>query len=403
MNAIALAQTLPVSTLATYEVRNAPGIMTLGEARSIINDAHQAANPWRQTRKLAHCHVAWGLPGQERALLQWLQKDGTISAGLPMTRTALVDILNSDVLPSRGRAFLEELLALPGSSDNHARSLQAIATMATQKFLRARGDKTRQLLVSNKHGEDVITGCVGSSYNDYPHVQLMDDMIDGLPDGATDWQVLSLRLTDNVLRVRFLADDRHIGVGRDHSIVQAEDGKLIPAIELWNSENGHRAVWLKSLGYRALCANGYASLAEQAVHRWNHVGDAERLRQGIAGAVEDIIIQSRGIADAYDQALDIAVDDAWGWMQDELADFTRAEAAAVQDALHHDTTSRDAQGQPRLLASMLDAVTFAAHDIHDRDDGDLIRVEQMERAAARMLRRGQREARDGMLHAPIAD
>ena len=97
---------------------------------------------------------------------------------------------------------------------------------------------------------------------------------------------------------------------------------------------------------------------------------------------------------AYNQALDVAIDDAFAYLARELKreKLTKEQIKAAQEALNHETTTPGG-----CLASAVDATTLIAqnYDIHTQSE--------IERAAARMMRRGQAEAlrTDGRIRVSI--
>ena len=93
--------------------------------------------------------------------------------------------------------------------------------------------------------------------------------------------------------------------------------------------------------------------------------------------------------DVYNQALYTSVDDMFALLEKEVQPHIGiAKTEAAKKALRDPTTTQGSR-----LASGVDALTLIA-----QSESSLIGAEELERAAARLLRRGLAMARNGRIH-----
>lgn len=218
----------------------------------------------------------------------------------------------------------------------------------------------------------VIRSQHSQGYAVYDNYQFVQELLDNAPELA-EMPVLDFRVTDTGMRLRFSTD------GSEHFELR----KPVPIIEAWNSEAGRRRTVLNAGMWMLICTNGMQSWDSKSEFAWRHFGDTSRISDGVASAISEIQTSASGVVAAYNSALDIAIDDAFGFMERELKreGLTKDQIGKAQKALDHEWTTPGG-----VLASAVDATTLIAQEF------DMFQQNTIERAAARMLRRGRAEA-----------
>jgi hypothetical protein len=218
----------------------------------------------------------------------------------------------------------------------------------------------------------VLLSQQSQGYAIYDNYEFVQDLLDNAPELA-EMAVLDFRVTDTAMRVRFA------GVPQD----QIELNVPIPMLEGWNSPAGRRKTVLNGGMWKLWCTNGCGTWSSQSSFGWRHFGNTDRIRAGVASAISEIRTAASGVVEAYTQALDVSIDDAFAFLERELKreGATGDQISKAQTALNDETTTPGGG-----LASAVDAVTLIAQDF------DLFQQADLERAAARMLNRGRVEA-----------
>ena len=292
------------------------------------------------------------------------------------------------ILPARGLGFLEHL-AIGGSEDRKERDVQ-LATMAWSTF--AMRHTSPVLFRTEKLGDErVIRASLSQGYVTYDHHQYLTDVLDALGPDSNLYRVADYRVDDGALRLRLIGgSEEDLSVWRNKEV-----NKPMPTVQLYNGEYGNSAVYVRSGTFTLWCSNGCGHWGkDRAEWRWNHSGSAQRrIREGVKGAITEARIQSSGIVDAYEKALDTAVDDAWAWFQSETEGvFTGVQQEAVRTAMLNEPTVQSNAG---LLAQVIDATTWVAQDQSFEEQL------RMERMAGVLLQRGLQNAQGGRLTAPL--
>jgi hypothetical protein len=225
----------------------------------------------------------------------------------------------------------------------------------------------------------MIRSCHSQGYGAYSNLQFVQDILDHAGD-FRDLPVVDFRVTDSVMRLRFVGEE-------------ITTDKPVSMYEAWNSEVGRRRVGLRGGMWQFECTNGMGHWNEKTEYNWIHRGDPARIQQGVKNAFENISVTSSGVVEAYTEARDVSIDNAFQWleaqMQDRGASVNRIEAAKV--GMTHETSA------PGLtLASAVDGITLIA-----QNETDLLEQFELERLAASILNRGLNKARSnsGRLYA----
>lgn len=273
--------------------------------------------------------------------------------------------MTANVLPARGGGFLLEQARLGQSGEK-------LSTMSWSMF--ARGDDKprtfRTVLTRDADGSvrRMLRSQHSQGYATYDNLKFVEDMLTFGGDLASA-RVATFNATDTGMMLRFVQTDGEI-----------ELNKPIPMFEALNSEVGCRKTTLRGGMWKLVCTNGMAHWDKSSEWAWRHYGNGERISRGVASAFDELKAASSGVIEAYNRSLDIAIDDAFAWLTQELdkAGASEAQVKRAQAALNDPTTTSGGR-----LASVVDAITLSA-----QDETDLFEQTQMEDWASLLLRRG---------------
>jgi hypothetical protein len=281
------------------------------------------------------------------------------------------------VLPGHFFKGLKQLSKM----DEHGSKL---STMVWAKFARQQSSPPRKLrtvrMKVNGEIERVVRATVSQTYATYSNLEFVQDILDNAGEYA-NLPVLDWRVTDSGMRIRFAGMDNAL-YGLANLDQEALLNEPIPMIEAWNSEVARRKVGLRGGMWKLVCTNGMGHWNSQTEYNWIHRGDAERIRTGVQNAFSNLTTSASGVIKVYKEALDITIDNAFLWLEQELGlvpsvpdRVTKAAQAGLSDV----TTTPGG-----VLASVVDAITLVA-----QDEKDMFVQYEVERAAARLLAKGR--------------
>ena len=274
--------------------------------------------------------------------------------------------LAAKILPSRG---LSTLYALADIDDKSAQ----LATLAWAKFASQKGDSTSRVRFVNvsENGKAVraVRSVHGGDYAPYSNTQFTRDIIRHGKHFAQN-EVLHYAVTDEVMRLRLRGKDMN---------------GLIPVTECWNSEVGQRSIIVRSGLYNPRTDGliGHWS-SRSGEKRWVHRGNANRIAKEVQSAFEKMYKASDAIRDAYEAAMDAAIDDAMTWMEEILE--SRLTQPQIKDAKNNITHGAVTRGSK--VATVVDAITLVAGKTSDPDE-----AYKIEKAAGEALYLGLAESR----------
>ena len=248
-------------------------------------------------------------------------------------------------------------------------------------------------------GEPVrsIRAALSQAYGCYDNHNVLDALL--AADGIDDLHVVSAKVDEDAMRVRFLLDPQHANLF-DGSGKVTRDGlnMPLPMGELWNSETGHSSVRFRSGMWTARCTNMLMnSWSTESDWRWFHRSGqdhAQRITDGLQGAIKSARLGATGTIERYQRAAQVAVQDAaamlrtWGGAVSLTAAVRDNAIAALTDAVAVETPA--ASDGSATLATVIDAVTWAA-----QGSGSLFAQRDVERSASRLMTRGLRVAGSG--------
>jgi hypothetical protein len=272
----------------------------------------------------------------------------------------------SEVLPSRFFSGLKSLSAIDTQGEK-------LATMSWAKFAQAKKEPPVRMVRTvnmNVDGrtERVIRSCHSQGYATYSNYEFVNDLLNSAGEYA-DLPVLHWKVTDGGMRLRFAGD----------SMDRLEIGKPMPMVEAWNSEVGLRRVGLRGGQFVLKCTNGMGHWNDKTEYGWIHRGSSDRIRNGVQHAFENLRVTASSVVEAYNNALNVQIDNAFLWMEQELeGKVSDRVLRAAQAGLSDPTTTPGG-----LLASVVDAITLVA-----QDEIDMYQQYEVEKVASSLLIKG---------------
>lgn len=411
---LVLSQALPPRVLADWRTpRGVLSTRTLEDVRDEIRTRRRLQDPRDLERSHRALHVRFGNGTDRRATAQFLTADGLDDTVYHFTRDGLGQLI-SDALP--GGWNMDTIDALVRASAGHrideftdyhdddgrlvtaeqqlAKARERGSILATASYAEMTMGNNQVRMFRTIRGRDTATGDVlnliravrSTSYGTVDNLELVEAVLRNR--AMRNLPVVEYRETDRHLRLRFLDDPQ----------ARIEPGHKVGIFELWNSETGHKRYGLDSGIFELICTNGMHRYTRDLAFAWYHrSGATDQFEQQIDGAVEEIRFQNSEMAETYDRALTIAVDDITAWVEETLGGRLTQEQVARVNASILEPPVNEA-GTPmvnpnRLLTSVVDAVTLQA-----QAEIDSWRQHQMEMEADYALRRGLDRAVDGRLH-----
>jgi Ca2+-binding EF-hand superfamily protein len=294
------------------------------------------------------------------------------------------------MLPRSGGSFLRDLVALqPNNRLNDQQSAQMsekhcqLAAATFMMFAAANDQmvKIRTVLkdIGGGHTARFIRAVVSDSYADYSNLDLVNEVLDTLGN----YHVYRHDIADSGMYLRLMDLNDHDGVVTTNT--------LIPTLNVWNSETKQRRAGGGSGTVRLTCTNGQGEYEKHGQFNFVHRGSSSAMAANMRQAMESIRTQQSTLMSEYQQAISIAIDDGFAFMNDMLSSINGFSKATVDRVGHamEDPTSNDSN----TLAGVVDGMTLLAQS-PDIDLWDSIALEEH---ATRVMRKGLRQARDGRI------
>lgn len=358
--------------------------MHLESVRDTLRALRDQLDPQDYERAPRTCRVAVKESG--RVVLQPLMPGGQLGEPMPLSRHARSQ-LGSFVLGAHGVTVLDRIraMALDGNPAVGAQVATGAWALAAANY-----DQPLKLRTVRRGNERQIRAVLSQGYQVYDHVDLVEDALESLGSDADNYRVIGHRLDDTMGRIRL--------IGGDAETMEAWEAKAVdkpfPMISLSNSETGQRSVRAEGGTFTLWCSNGCGTWDGTARFRWNHTGrTADRIRTGLSHALDDIRVRLGGMLEAYDEALQTTIADVNGFIDRYFADqLTSGQRELVVATLETEpTVHRSDSGRP-ILAGLVDAVTFVAHEVPL-----LAEQSRLEDLGGAILRRGLDLAENGRI------
>jgi hypothetical protein len=201
--------------------------------------------------------------------------------------------------PLRGNAF-GNLMARLGAPGDFIRKLPAPLQLATVNYL---------MNVSNDNGAatlrlrgDEVAAIVSGRYAPLDPVELVETIRDGLVKHGML----------NEVRVRGVAsglvDNLRLVLPSERKAVKPGDISAL-GIDITSSSFARSAVHVTPVIWRLVCSNGLKRAERGSGFSFRHVGDAQRLRDGVAEAIPSAVVRARGVMDQWAAAVNFMVED----------------------------------------------------------------------------------------------
>jgi len=177
--------------------------------------------------------------------------------------------------------------------------------------LRLRGDDIAAV-VSGRYApmdQEELLGCVRDAL--VKHDALGQVRVKSYATGMTD-----------VLRLVFPSDAAAVKVGDVTAL----------GIDVSTSSFGKSAIHVSSLLWRLACTNGMRTPSSMGRFSFRHVGDVQRLRDGISEAIPAALVHANGVMDRWKAAVGVMVNDVQDFVAG-LRDVTVAEREVLQHEL----------------------------------------------------------------------
>jgi len=304
----------------------------------------------------------------------FMSQDGTPGPMWKLDRRALRSLC-SFYLPNRGLGFMDALAKLEKGDKT--------ATMVMSQFRETYEKNHLFRTVLGVDGHRQVRAVLSNNYPVYDNLQFIEDVMNGLGNRVDEWKVLDYSNRDSRMRVRMLHEN-------DEYRARQID-KPIPTISLHNGEVGNSAVRILPGTFTLWCSNGcgnHLPLREQG-YAQNHSGKtAENIQENIGHALESTLVTSYGIVKQYNQAMHVQIDEAFGenpafaWFQDQVADNDLVSDKIQEQVRHTMENERTVHGR-NLLTTVVDAVTYVAHE-----QMDLAAQDRLERLGGELLHSG---------------
>lgn len=337
----------------------------LEAVRDLLGKQRELQEPKDMDRSFSQMHLSYR---EGRVTAQMLNQGG-MDPEVMLVHDNAYRQMGANLLPAR---FGSGLLAQASMGD----AGEKLSTMSWALWAAQNATPRMFRTVKTKDQDGSVRRVIRSQHSQgyavYDNFKFVQDLLDNAPELA-EMPVLDFRVTDTGMRLRFSTDGSE----------KFELRKPVPIIEAWNSEAGRRRTVLSAGMWMLICTNGMQSWDEKTSFAWRHFGDTSRISDGVSSAITEIQTASTGVVDAYNSALDVSIDDAFAFMERELKreGLTKDQIGRAQNALDHKWTTPGG-----VLASTVDATTLIAQEF------GMFEQSTIERAAARMLRRGQAEA-----------
>jgi uncharacterized protein DUF932 len=248
--------------------------------------------------------------------------------------------------------------------------LPAPLQIATLNYLLANVD--RPVPATLRLRDDEVTTIVSQRYAALDPVEFVDTLREALVAHGllreVRVRVVATGVTD-LLRLVLPSEQAAVKVGDVTAL----------GIDVSTSCFGRSAVHVKPMLWRLVCTNGMRSTERLGSFSFRHIGDTQRLRDGLSDAIPTAIIHGRGLMTQWRTAVDVFIEDVAAEIE-ALTDLTVAERKRVEAAI-----AQEAQ-VPQLperidVYGFVNGLTQAAHE------AETSRRLELEGLAGALLRR----------------
>jgi hypothetical protein len=178
--------------------------------------------------------------------------------------------------------------------------------------------------------------------------------------------------TTDVLRLVIPSESQAIRVGDVTAV----------GLDLSTSSFGRSALHVRGLLWRLQCTNGLRAAEGMGQFSYRHVGDTQRLRDGLRDAIPTALVHARGVMNLWKQAVSTFVTNVAAEIE-ALRSLTAFERERVEEEIKREA------GVPQLpervsAYDFINSVTAMAHDEHGAEPARRLEIEEL---AGGLLRR----------------
>ena len=201
--------------------------------------------------------------------------------------------------PLRAAAF-GNLMTRLGAPGDFIRRLPAPLQLANINYLLAEHDEGSAATLRLRNEE--VSAIVSGRYAPLDPVELVETVRDGLQKFGILGDV----------RVRGVAsglvDNLRLILPSEQTAIKPGDVSAL-GIDITSSSFARSAVHITPVIWRLVCSNGLKRAERGSGHSFRHVGDAQRLRDGISEAIPSALVYARGVMDQWRRSVSFMVED----------------------------------------------------------------------------------------------
>lgn len=228
--------------------------------------------------------------------------------------------------PLRSAAF-SNLMTRLGAPADFIRKLPAPLQLATVNYLLAEHDEGSAATLRLRDNE--VSAIVSGRYAPLDAIELVETIREGL----RRFGIL------NDVRVRSVAsglvDNMRLVLPNDDAPVKPGDTSAV-GIDITSSSFARSAVHVSPVVWRLVCSNGLKRAERGSGLSFRHIGDTQRLRDGVAEAIPAALVQARGVMDRWRRSVNFMVEDVQQQI-DALRELSVTEKQNLETALAHET------------------------------------------------------------------
>ena len=250
-------------------------------------------------------------------------------------------------MPLRSAAF-GNLMTRLGAPGDFLRRLPAPLQLATINYLLSEHDDRSAATLRLRNDE--VSAIVSGRYAPLDPVELVETVRDGLQRFGILGDV----------RVRGVAsglvDNLRLILPSAQTAIRPGDASAL-GIDITSSSFARSAVHITPVIWRLVCSNGLKRAERGSGLSFRHVGDAQRLREGISEAIPAALVYARGVMDQWRRSVAFMIEDVQ--KQIEAMQLTMPEKKNLEVAVRLET------GRPELpdnvpLYDFVNAMTASA-------------------------------------------
>ena len=230
--------------------------------------------------------------------------------------------------------------------------LPAPLQLATVNYLLSQPDKALQGTLRLRGDE--VTAMVSDRYCPLDAADLVQTIRDALVHHGAVNEVrvrsVATGMVD-VVRLVFPSEQQAIKVGDVTAL----------GLDISSSSFGRSAVHIRGLLWRLVCTNGLRVAERQGGFSFRHVGDTQRLKDGIREAIPTCLAHARGVMDQWRGAVTVMVESVEELINN-MRELTMVERKLVTDELNADL-GLAALPERADVYSLVNAVTGAARQL----------------------------------------